>query len=204
MIANPELTVRSVCGDCNNGWMSALENASMPSIGSMLQDISIPLDNSQQNTIALWATKTAMVVESVTIANRALCYQQAEREQLRLASSIPVRTEIWLGRFSGSSLLAAGTDLWGNVDEASRATHNCLTTLLVGHLAIQVMSVHVVPEYCDRTITFTPKVGPWDRLLLQIWPINNILSWPPSLTFTNGGTMSIARLHDRWKTGIAI
>jgi hypothetical protein len=45
--------------------MSDLEEESKPLLGCLLQDVAMPLDQSQQRTIALWAIKTAMVSESI-------------------------------------------------------------------------------------------------------------------------------------------
>lgn len=61
IIPNPEIMVKTVCGICNNGWMSDLEAGNIPVIGSMLQDIAIPLDEAQQKVVAVWSLKTAMM-----------------------------------------------------------------------------------------------------------------------------------------------
>jgi hypothetical protein len=65
ILPNPEQKIGTVCGVCNNGWMSTLENNNIPINGSMFADISIPLDVAQQTAVAAWAVKTAMVVDSV-------------------------------------------------------------------------------------------------------------------------------------------
>ena len=67
---NPEIKVKSVCGVCNNGWMSNLEAASIPVVGNLMQDISLPLDTSQQTLLATWAVKTAMVLDSTNRRTR--------------------------------------------------------------------------------------------------------------------------------------
>ena len=65
VIPDPEITVKTVCGFCNNGWMSDLEAENIPTIGSMLQDMAIPLDEAQQKSVAAWSVKTAMVSDSM-------------------------------------------------------------------------------------------------------------------------------------------
>ncbi len=45
--SSSELTVKTVCGICNNGWMNDLEAENIPIIGYMLQDITVPLDKSR-------------------------------------------------------------------------------------------------------------------------------------------------------------
>jgi hypothetical protein len=50
---------------CNNGWMSDLENAVRPTMVCLINDIAMELDAEQQRLLALWAVKTAMVIEGV-------------------------------------------------------------------------------------------------------------------------------------------
>jgi hypothetical protein len=59
----PEFTTRKVCQVCNNGWMSRLESAVRATMGSLVNDLSLWLDEEQQRLLARWATKTAMVIE---------------------------------------------------------------------------------------------------------------------------------------------
>lgn len=75
---NPEIKVKTVCGVCNNGWMSDLEAACIPIIGNLMKDISIPSDASQQSFLSTWA--------------RNPFYEKTECEQLRMSSTIPDRT----------------------------------------------------------------------------------------------------------------
>jgi hypothetical protein len=65
IIPDPEIKVKTVCRVCNNGWMSTLEADNIPTIGGMLQDISMPLDEAQQKSVAAWSIKTAMVSDSM-------------------------------------------------------------------------------------------------------------------------------------------
>ncbi len=204
IIGTPELTVKTVCPPCNNGWMSALETHNKPLIGCLMQDISTPLDSSQQSSLAAWAMKAAMVLDSVNTRDRNLFYKRSECEKLRLSSTIPPRTSIWIGRYSvRNSLGAFGTDLGIDTSDTPNVAKGCATTILVGHLAIQVLAVHVLAEYKDRAVgEIAPKPGRWNDLLLKLWPIGSRpITWPPPLTFTNGGPRSFARLIDRWKIG---
>ncbi|MGH9454967.1 MAG: hypothetical protein ACRD2O_13445, partial [Terriglobia bacterium] len=100
LLDKPELKIKCVCSDCNQGWMSRLEDASKPIIGALTDDISLWLDTVQQSQVAIWCMKTAMVVEQVNARKRTPCYDQMEREELRLTSAIPIQTLMWLGRCS--------------------------------------------------------------------------------------------------------
>jgi hypothetical protein len=202
LLDNPELTTKHVCAVCNGGWMSNLESANIPIIGSLLQDISIPLDPSQQQTAARWAVKTAMVVESVK-ADDSFFYSDAERDAVRSGSCLPRRTTVWLGRYAkGSSVGAFGTDIWIDMPDAPKAGNGCATTIVVGHLAVQVLSLRFHPQYGEGDIPVAPKTGPWEKLLVPIWPVAGSVTWPPPSTFGNAGSESIATLMERWKIGM--
>jgi hypothetical protein len=86
---NPEIKVKTACGTCNNGWMSTLEGQCVPLIGSLMQDISTPLGDSQQSLLTAWALKTAMVTDSTNKITRNLFYEKSEREKLRAVGIEP-------------------------------------------------------------------------------------------------------------------
>jgi hypothetical protein len=195
------VTVRCVCGKCNNGWMSALEGKVRLLVGSFLHDIPHRLDVEQQEAISLWATKTAMVLDATNTHIRTRFYERHECERLRLQSSIPMRSRIWLGRFCGSGLFAAGTDISLDIGKVPKAAHGCVTTFIVGRLAIQVLTVRFPPQYDGIEIPVGLSPGPWDDLLVDIWPTSNRISWPPALAFTMGKPFPFISLRDRWKTG---
>lgn len=46
-----------VCGPCNNGWMSRLENAAMPILDSMFRIEKVVLREAEQRVLATWASK---------------------------------------------------------------------------------------------------------------------------------------------------
>lgn len=203
---DPEITVKTVCGTCNNGWMSALEEKCIPLIGALVQNLSTPLDDSQQELLTTWALKTAMVTDS-TNKQRELFFERSEREKLRENYTIPDRTKVWVGRASNSSLAAIGTDVWIDTPPTLKVAKATATTIIVGHLVIQVFSIHILPDHLKNDAAISavqPKPGPWDDTLTQIWPVDGrFVVWPPKLCFDTVGTgpLSIARLLDRWKIG---
>ena len=203
-VFNGPLTVRCVCRTCNGGWMSQLESDAKTTIGPLMHDLSFSLDAPQQETVSAWAVKTAMVVEATNRRTRACCYTQQECEHLRLQRSIPIRTLAWLGRFSASGLLATGTDIWLDIDGVKKAAHGCVTTIIVGHLALQVLTAHLPPKYNSTTVPIVCVNGPWNDVLIPLFPTSNRITWPPKLSFTNGGKISFTFLRDRWKYGTAV
>ena len=59
----PEQKVKVVCGSCNHGWMSRLEDAAKPLLVPMFKGEQVSFDLKQQLILATWAVKTGMVFE---------------------------------------------------------------------------------------------------------------------------------------------
>jgi len=204
---DPEQKIETVCHKCNNEWMSRVENKTKPIIACMFEDLTIPLDRQQQTLLSNWAVKTAMVLDSVkNPESNSRFYGKPECVTFRERRIIPDRIRIWIGRSSLSALGAYGTDVAIITSEGSPLGVGTATTIVVGHLAVQVMAMRINPELKEKSITdVQPKPGDWDNMLLQIRPIaRDSVMWPPKVTFTNSGPRSIATLMDRWRIGKAV
>jgi hypothetical protein len=193
-----KIRIKSVCTKCNNEWMSNLETECIPLLGSLLEDISLNLDSHYQLLASLWATKIAMVLDSVEGHSR--FYLKTECEQFKNNKIIPIGTMIWTGRYFGRSLHASGGYFTANLNKSLPVADCATTTILVGHLIFEVLTVRKRSPYSERTIRMEPNLGRWNELLTPIWPItSNTVSWPPALSFSNYGSHPIAMLLTRWK-----
>lgn len=204
---DPAQKIDTVCHKCNNEWMSRVENKTKPIIACMLEDLTIPLDRQQQNMLSNWAVKTAMVFDSVkNPESNPRFYQKSECVAFRERRVIPDHVRIWIGRSSLSALGAYGTDVTILTPQSSPLGAGTATTIVTGHLAVQAMAFRFRPEFKDKSIAdVQPKLGDWNNLLVQIWPIvHESVMWPPKVTFTNSGPHPIATLMDRWRIGKAI
>ncbi len=204
LMFNAEWKVRTVCKSCNEGWMSALEVANTSLIGPPIDDISITLNEPQQWAIAAWSVKTAMVMDSTTVSARPLFYTQTERDELKSSSLTPRGTAVWLGRFLGRMCIgAASLDTTYKFPPRDDLCPGRITTLLLGSLVIQVMTVHIPPEYGDGRIRIDPAPGPWDHLLVTTWPtMGRNIYWPPVLAFDESDTLTdVSTLFSRWDLG---
>src|SRR5208337_3743580 len=164
--ASAEVKIKAVCQPCNNGWMSGLETENKSLIGGLLNDRPLPLDTSQQRSLARWTLKTAMVLDGVT-KERNRFYTRSECENLYLKSVIPDRTTIWVGRYYRTGYSLDGTEVWIDLPGTPRVAKICATTIVVGHLVIQSVTVHVAPEHKGREIAGHIIVV--DGTLLDIW-----------------------------------
>jgi hypothetical protein len=181
--------------------MSDLETGNEPHMRPMMHDEPIVLEPIQQKLLARWAVLKAIVIEAAN-RKRAPFYGEAERDGLKPPLSfIPVGTSVWIGRLSGESFHAGGTEIWRQERDALKAVHGCVTTIIVGHLVIQVVTVHVLPISATSRLSLECNPGAWDVNLLNIWPVFGARKWPPPVTFTYSGSDSIAGLITRWNLG---
>jgi hypothetical protein len=200
--SDAEIKVNCVCSQCNNGWMSDLENENKPCIGQMINDEATILEPPQQKLLARWAILKAMVIEAAN-REKAPFYDREERFGLKPPSSLfPVRTSVWIGRLSSKNFHAGGTELWRQEGGIVGAVHGCVTTIVVGHLVIQLLTVHSLVIFATRPLTFECIAGAWPENLLDIWPVFGTRQWPPRLAFDlSRGQDGIKTLVDKWKIG---
>lgn len=183
--------------------MSALEAENIPAIGCLMQDIAAPLDAAQQTLLALWAVEKAMVLDAVNAKNRGHFFTRNECDALRLHRRIPDQTVVQIGAYLRSGYSADGTIVWLDFPNAAKAAKASVSTFVIGHLVMQVVTIHPEPEHKNVLVEgITGRGGEWDKLLLPIWPVGSRpVTWPPPAMFTNNGARSIAMLQNRWRTG---
>ncbi len=204
-VVKPEVRVKCVCQKCNNGWMSAIENENKPHMLAMMNDKPTVLEPSQQKLLTRRAILKAMVIDGSS-KSRIAFYSESERTTMKPPSrSIPVGTLAWIGRLSVKAFHAGLTDTYLPIGNVPKAFHGCVTTIIVGHLAIQVVTMHVLPMFATLHLRPDYKPGAWDVNLLDIWPVFGEERWPPRFSFDlKGTTHHIAGLINRWKIGTDI
>lgn len=201
---DPERTVNTVCHTCNNTWMSRLEEKNIPAVGDMLENKPTGIDAGRQRLLTEWAVKTAMVTDSIKARwGDEKFYATDECVALRLSQEIPNGTRIWIGALTEQHLGAVGTDFTILRGDRVRIGTGMAVTIVVGHFMVQVAIVHMNPGTAAKDAPLVqPKPGDWDRKLIQLYPkVRKQVRWPPEVSFTNGGPLSVAFLMDRWRGG---
>ena len=97
--------IREVCADCNNGWMTRLEEDARPLLHRLWQP-SYPFGVTtftapEVSTIATWAAKTAWVRERVCDPDSTPTAQM--RRDLMVRQMPPEFTSVWIARHQGKS-----------------------------------------------------------------------------------------------------
>lgn len=78
-----------------------------------------------------------------------------------------------------SSLADATDDL--RLPGADTTARACLTTLVFGHVVLQVVSLRSLRSECHPALK--PVAGPWEDCAVAIWPAQDRrVDWPPKLT----------------------
>ena len=197
-----DFKIRCVCEACNNGWMSDLEAKTKPLLGSLAADVSVQMDAQQQSSLAIWAVKTSMVIEAVKpqIAHR--FYKPDVRKTFRESRSRPYTTRMWIGRYNDSGLFAAASEIEYNLTPLASPGFGSVTTMIAGHLVLQVLSLNFPSEVHNTDIRIQQRAGNWDHLVLPLWPYEKSLLWPPRLSFGNDPDQyPLTSLRDRWRVG---
>ena len=156
----PEFTTNKICGGRNNGWMSDIESAVRPTMGGLVNDITMTLDDEQQRLSALWAVKTAMVIEREKRAKNSF-YSPEQRSALRETLIPPVQSAVWLGRcIQSNNVHGEARKLQvSNPTATNPLEDGCATTFVTGRLVMQVLSIKRKPNASDGSLRLQMRSG---------------------------------------------
>ena len=183
-VRRPELRLRRVCVECNNGWMSRLENRVKAVLSRLLDQESCTLNSHDRLSLALWAVKTSMVLEALNSSEN-WRYSDLERCLLHIHETIPIHTYVWIARaveFGSVYTMSRNLSTQAEID-VDRQVRGGVTTMAFGSIAIQVRKI-AIPAAISwvEQITVEERKGPWEQAAMQVWPSNGrSLSWPPSI-----------------------
>jgi hypothetical protein len=193
------LRTGNVCKNCNNGWMSDLENRVKPIIECFFLDRAVSLDQADQSTLAVWICKNAMVYETLRHKS-SWFFTSQEHKSFRESLHLPPYTSVWIAKIVGfTGLFCTASDLNGIATESLNQVKAYVTTLAFGPIVMQILSgkmSHAIHQ--NITIDGNLQPGPWDQAIIQIWPINaNMASWPNKVELN--GELGLDHFAYRWK-----
>lgn len=174
---------KAVCETCNHGWMRDLENDLVrimgPCIANPERTTLNPLD---QERIATWAIKTALLLEIWTAAQGRGSYVPTDNLRwLATHNTPPAFAQVWMaGIHSDMKRLA-----WSQSGFLALATEEkvaCIATFTVGSLGFQVFARDIEDPNNPGTVRPFARLQPPQAVLdttLNIWPGNaNDVTWP--------------------------
>ena len=193
----PDLKCNAACEECNQGWMSKLEDRAKPVLTPLIQGTPTRLEPHVLETICFWALKTILMVDRCSDAGRQNLPATLFSELFAIQNVLPT-AYVWIGRSNvarGSWSQNRTLDL--NYGEA--ATSGFGGTLWIGHVVFEVIAVELAGPV---------RLGLKEDMLVHmapIWPRSFKLDWPatPDMTadhvFNLGDKIAESglRLHPR-------
>ena len=178
------LTVRSVCADCNNGWMSRLEGAASPFLLTMLRGNSRTYYEGGRRLIATWLLKTALVAGSKFDPALPTDFY----DHLYLEQRPSENTRVWLAATPYVQHHQSDfrpIKVTSDADDGPPDLPNALSALIV------------VGQFAGFVVSWLDAVPSTNRLLTQFKPALTLI-WPPTVgTATwppTGGRLDFAAL----------
>jgi hypothetical protein len=171
--------VRMACGQCNQGWMNGLETTVQPLITPMIRGTPAALNLKNQKAIATWAVKTAMVAEYLKPEAQRFFTHEDRRSLMETLEPAGTRTDVWLTRYAGRNDGVLSDTVALTLQNRVIGCH--VSAFALGQFAVQVCVHRLNPGEVVAT-----RPGPWDRLLVAIWPLQaRPVTWPPTLAVAN-------------------
>lgn len=192
-----DLTVRRVCGDCNNGWMSELEAECKPLLAPMIAGRAQSLSKEDQTKLATWMAKTVVVGEAATPAQARRVIPRRWHTTIHQERRPPKGSWVWLARYVGGELPAGETTRpihWTfhplSMQWSGGEKTGVSAVLSLGQLVFQLLGVFDRPEetHPDRQQPF-----------LKLWPDPiHRAPWPSVVpTLTDGELLDLVNSFNR-------
>jgi hypothetical protein len=206
-VDRPELVIRCVCGGCNNGWMSQLQERAKPIIERLWIGEEHSLDLDDRRTLASWAVMTSMVLQSLDEPENWL-YSELERTVFWKRQHVPSFMGIWIANCVGhTSMYTQGRSMQtGPAQGSTRQARGHAITMAFGTVGVQVLKVTmdgaVKPP---KDITVSQGFGDWENIALQIWPLKgDPVDWPPSQGIRSEDELELfaARFRSQGDSGV--
>lgn len=187
--------VRVVCGDCNNGWMSDLENDhAKPVLTPLISGDATKMEITQQvaRSIALWIFKTAVVLDQAQHRPYPW-FPKHVREQFRTEKKMHSSIQMWIcGVEGGRRHINFALQVRSHEDHDTYPVSSYVCAGGIGNFAFQMCSLK--PKQMDNQLYPHPE---FDHLAVPIWPgMHSGVSWPFADNLQ--GEEELTRFLNRW------
>jgi hypothetical protein len=187
-----------VCGDCNHGWMSEIENQTKAVIADMVAKNSPKaLNESDLATLAIFLMLKSIVCDHMSDQPKPF-YSFSERRSFRNTPAIPKGVQIWLAATPAIRGMFKAATLQMPLHTANRFESHVFTYGL-GYFVAQLTSTRWVKKSRRRHArppALRPHFG-WIVHTVPMWPNPPLpVSWPPRKYMTG---VALDEFVDRWK-----
>lgn len=179
----PKVTI-PVCEDCNNTWMSVLENDTNDLLISLIDNTRL-IGRDEQEKLAFWAAKTALLLSEV----KECVVPHGFGQELRVNKRPSRNCYVWIAASNGGEDALAVHRRYIMFEHEEKILGLCVTFAVV-RVVFQVY----IPFYSGT-------LGPledFNESVLPIWPVQfSTIDWPPPFYFNNDGFSALAvRIYD--------
>jgi len=169
----PEIVTKKICKTCNEGWMSDLEKDASSILRPMIYRDGQTLTGKQQETIALWIVKTAMVLDSISA--EVSFYEMSERTHFYKSFFPPGTVNFYLGFCSGT-YWSGFTEFRILLDpQRPPRSRSYILTMSFGGLVLQFCNTKAMAE----VVEYRNVKGEWSTVEL-VPPFPDPIRWPPA------------------------
>lgn len=157
-----------VCKKCNNGWMSALQEAAKPVLVPLIGGNWYALPPQDQTVLSAWATMFTMVYEWAD--PKTVAATDDERRFLREFNKSPDHWNVWIGRYEGTARIDTkhtGIRFSRKGDDMQSLTCNTqITTFVAGEIVFHLFSstAEIIREF-DLDASYEHELK-----IRRIWP----------------------------------
>jgi hypothetical protein len=177
--------VKVVCVDCNNQWLSDIQNRAKPFLIPLIRGDRTALGFEAQQRVAAWCAMATQTAEFIDRDPNTIAVPQSQRDWLMNNGTVPPGWRIWLADYQRHRWPAQWVHLTLPILEAKdipdeSSTDYVLpntqtTTFVVGRLYVHVMS-SVNAENIHKWTTMLPRSAP---LLVPLFPPKeSFIAWP--------------------------
>jgi hypothetical protein len=168
-----EATLKDVCVECNNGWMSKIEAAAKPFALPLMQGRSLALASEAQRKLALWAylkCSLFQTMEQNTGVRAALANAHPIFYERQAAGMLAPIVSVFTARHVGVLVGQYQHRLLGASPNRPVAF---IQTFTAGELVLQVIRSYLGGSILEPTRD--PRVAGCDH---RIWPVTGMFTWP--------------------------
>jgi hypothetical protein len=194
-----------VCESCTGGWMSRLDQSVAPLLDEpMLKRVSTNWTPAEQRTLALWAMKTAMVLELSEPSDSGHFFTDTERWLFMDLLDPPFNDiRVWAAArederpvdYRGARIKLLRPDSGRQVGDVFVAT------MSLGHVVFQMTARRLFePRLSIVDVPFPPESSDWQDVTVALWPPSESpREWPPRLTLDAN---ALEAFGNRWNERI--
>jgi hypothetical protein len=182
-------TVRKVCGPCNSGWISEIDDAASRFAPPLILGRSIIVTREAQEALASWFAKIAAVADALRPANSVVL--QSDRDWIMKRSFPPSLWRVWIGSYQGTSWRNLAMFQHSGILDLTEIAglHNLkgyveATTFGLGNLLALVIG----SEHPDIDV----NIGTAGTLLKPVWPSSSSFKWPLEFILSDADANNVA------------